>query len=158
MQTSPQDMLGTPRSESIDDREFLLYPFTVDEYLAWDEWARKEFLKSSAIESADEPESTKRAWRDSMARSSFTISFGAAPAFNIMYSAGGMIHALWLSMRRGKPGYTRVQAWKDIMGPNPSPKSFEGLTKLFESLLIVCGLVPVTPDPTGAAQLPLVLK
>ena len=95
------DALAAPKTVQVGDKSVSLHPLTLNDYAAWDQWARAAHLRAAEDSLADkDPLSRATFMRDAHAAAT-RIYFGSTHAMGPMLSVPGRVKVAALSARMG---------------------------------------------------------
>jgi hypothetical protein len=137
-QTLPE-LAGLSITEDFGGQKLEFHPFEIEDFAAWDKWARADFLAScqSAGEGKDALDS--RIFNAQLFEAAMRVSFGSRWALPQMASHAGRLRAVWLSLRRGRADLTQDGTWKLLGGPTPA--GYAALNRAYHLVLQASGLL-----------------
>jgi hypothetical protein len=147
------ELVGTPKRGTFNGQELVFYPFQVDDFGAWDAWARADFRRSSREEAGMIADANERWGQESrVIEASTRISFGSVRGSGAMNSVGGKLHAVWLSRRHHNDKITKADVQKEIMGEKFTTASFVDLDRAMNLVMIASGVAEEDPEPSDPTK------
>jgi hypothetical protein len=151
--TLPQAAALPLAAEDFNGRKLEFHPFVIDDFAAWDRWARADFLHAANAEAETVKDAAaKRQFIGQALEAAGRISFGSPRAFGPMDSVAGKLEACWLSLRHGDEKLTREAAWKLIGGEKMSRQSYQNLNRAFLAVMKASGLASEAEEGGPLAQ------
>ena len=146
-------LTSQPRFVDCGGRMVSVWPLTISDIGAWDQWARQEFLRAT-LELVDKIKSRQDRYehRTVSVDQATQISLGSPKGSGLALSIPGMLQVCWLAMRHGEmEKLTAAEAWQAIAGTPVTPASFKNLKAVFTEAMIASGLAEEADrdsDPT----------
>jgi hypothetical protein len=138
---------GTPREVEIRGTKVNVWPFMVDDFAAWDAWARGDFLRGCEPHGQTiKTQVEQRLYQRSLLETASQISFGSFKALGAMQSIYGKFYACLLSLQHGDPTLTKEAVWTIIMGPKLTNDSYRCLNRMFTAVMKASGLATEEAD------------